>query len=72
MENKTTQEQIEWYETMISLHKKEIETRQNDIEEIELERQKLNDKVLETQRSMAPHYVEIAKIEELIELLKKS
>jgi hypothetical protein len=70
MENKTTEPQIEWYETMVSLHRKEIETRQNDIEEIELERQKLNDKVLETQRSMSPHYVEIAKIEELIELLK--
>jgi peptidoglycan hydrolase CwlO-like protein len=72
MENKTVQEQIEWYETMISLHQKEINKRQNYIEEIESKRQKLNDEVLDTQRSMAPHYVEIDKIQELIELLKKS
>jgi hypothetical protein len=72
MESKTQEEQIEWYKTMISLHRKEIETRYNEIEEIELERQRLNEKVLDIQTSMSPHYVEITKIEELIELLTKN
>jgi hypothetical protein len=71
MEKKTLQKLIEWNEIMVSLHRKEIENRYKDIQEIEIERQKLNDKVLDIQRSMAPYYVEISKLEGVLEELKK-
>jgi hypothetical protein len=71
MEIETIEKQIELYESIILLNRKEIKIRQNIIEDIELERQKLNDKVLETQRNMALHYVKIAEIEQLIELVKQ-
>jgi len=70
MEKNELQQKITNYENWILNHKKDIETKYKQIEGIEVQRQKLNDELLEIQRGMGSIYAAIADKEEILEELK--